>query len=173
METTDKINASKLEEIWDKGVETNLLDPGSVFNKTISYCHQLETEIKKLKQSISPVPETLTKEILQNAFVAGEEFGSECHCGECDYCIQVKNEDAPDFETWHKDNISDISSQSETGQSSDHKYKCPICGGWLVCNVCTKELCTPIDFQNSEKRIKGRPDPKTVNPYETRRKSRR
>jgi len=38
---------------------------------------------------------------LKSAFEAGENFNNECHCGECSYCIDVKDEDAPNFEDWY------------------------------------------------------------------------
>ncbi len=37
---------------------------------------------------------------LKLAFEAGQAFENECHCGTCDYCLDVKTEDAPDFEKW-------------------------------------------------------------------------
>lgn len=40
------------------------------------------------------------KQLLKEAFEAGEEYWNECHCGKCDYCIDVKQSDAPNFERW-------------------------------------------------------------------------
>jgi hypothetical protein len=35
---------------------------------------------------------------LKQAFKAGEAYNNECHCGKCDYCLDVKTEPAPDFD---------------------------------------------------------------------------
>lgn len=45
--------------------------------------------------------QTITKgeDTLKLAFEAGEAFASECHCGECDYCIE-KTEKTPNFQQW-------------------------------------------------------------------------
>lgn len=45
------------------------------------------------------------KELLMAAFKAGGEFDAECHCGECDYYLQVKGDRDADFESWYKTNV--------------------------------------------------------------------
>lgn len=39
---------------------------------------------------------------LKRAFEAGQAFENQCNCGKCDYCIEVKEHDEPDFENWYK-----------------------------------------------------------------------
>lgn len=41
-------------------------------------------------------------DLLKAAFEAGQDYENECHCGKCDYCLDIKTEDATDFETWVK-----------------------------------------------------------------------
>jgi hypothetical protein len=52
----EKQSADNLCELWDNGFDNNRLDPGDVFDKTITYCYELERRVKALESEIAATP---------------------------------------------------------------------------------------------------------------------
>lgn len=81
----------------------------------VSHSTKIGSEyLDKLTQSLKSSPASTVmpdKELLRSAFEAGEENANECRCGKCDYCIDIKSEDAPDFEKWYREQLKSRSCQ--------------------------------------------------------------
>lgn len=81
--------------------EQYCLEKGNINPSNIIEWYYIEWLEYKLTEQATPRHITDEK-ALKNAWDAATEYYNDCCCGECDYCLETKDQDAPNFDEWYK-----------------------------------------------------------------------